>query len=189
MSLVILVGGAERLLLLESSVIRGLDCLALGLTAGILHQHLSSWWVWMSVCFQLRGEVDTTVEKEQAKQLHKPFNFSLPACLGFISLSETRAILLTLQMGCGPGLPSFCHTAHAHAWVRPLSTQVKTAGISSQAALLFTSCCMCTCFPTGASCPSFPFPQPPLGAWQAVLQLNTHPSVTGIPFRPATMDY
>lgn len=41
MSLVILAGGSEHPLLLESSIIRGLGHLTFGLTAGILDKHQS----------------------------------------------------------------------------------------------------------------------------------------------------
>lgn len=41
MSLVILAGGLEYLLLLESSIIKGLNHLTFGLTTGILDKHQS----------------------------------------------------------------------------------------------------------------------------------------------------
>lgn len=67
MSLVILAGGSEHPLLLESSIIRGLGHLTFGLTAGILDKHQSCGWIWMSPRLWLHVERDGTSEKQDKK--------------------------------------------------------------------------------------------------------------------------
>lgn len=67
MSLVILAGGSEHPLLLESSIIRGLGHLTFGLTAGIPDKHQSCGGIQMSPRLWLHVERDGTSEKQDRK--------------------------------------------------------------------------------------------------------------------------
>lgn len=91
--------------LLESSIIRGLNHLPFGLTAGILDKHQSYWWIWTSLWFVAPCRDGQNFRKtEQENKLQKPFAFSSPP-------AQTLFPFWIFHAPEKHGLPSFlCHS-------------------------------------------------------------------------------